>query len=277
MSEHILLHLDNKSVGYAKLFARESEKPARMLYGLPLKTCERTGQDLFVAFNVQIFTEYQELAYPYGFGGPESPPELLGELNVVGKHFKSFSAWDLNCTTPYHSGEDLGDITRLVSETTVCLANKSVCGKRDVRQNVQLCKSIGGPSRSDESSVALRNSEVEHETLQIEGGRIETITAQPKTRTASDTPSSPDRRFSRFKRGAVSPTSPFATLIQVLDPHSPSFPEESEVYEHSIELEEGSRGRVLRFSQNFGDDESDDEIGLRRPKSVVDSDNESTA
>lgn len=160
-----------------------------MLHGQPLKAYERTGQDLVVVFHVQIFAEYQEVPYPHEFGGPEGPPELLRDLNVVGKHFKSFIACYLHFTTPYNSGEDLGEVPQLVSEKTACLANSSGCGKRDVRRNVQLCENSGESSRSAESSVALINAGAHPETGRYKDCRIRTITAQPKTRTASDTQS----------------------------------------------------------------------------------------
>ena len=277
MSEHVLLHLENKNVGYAKFFVPESEKPARVLHGLPLKTYERAGEDLVVIFHVQIFTEYQEVAYPYRFGAAESPPEFLGDLNVVGKHFKSFIAWDLNCTTLYTSGEDLGDIPRFVSERTVCPVNNRASGKRDVMENMQICRSTDEPSRSDDSSVTLRNAGVELDTLQIEEGRIETITAQQKTRTAIDTRKRLDRRFSRFKRSVVAPISPSRTPNRVPDPYNSSIREEPELDQPAIGSEEDCRGQSLRYSHNFGDDESDDAIGLCRRKPVIDSDNESKA
>lgn len=53
--------------------------------------------------------EYEDYDYPYCFGGPEIPPDTLGELNTVGKSFKRIIAWDLNNTLPNPNGMDIGD------------------------------------------------------------------------------------------------------------------------------------------------------------------------
>lgn len=91
----------------------------REMHGHELKKFSRDGEDLVVVWNVQIFTEYETVRYPFSYGGIESPPSTLGELNVQGKGFKSRIAWDQNLLIPSSEGCELSSTPKQVCLSSV--------------------------------------------------------------------------------------------------------------------------------------------------------------
>lgn len=78
-------------------FVGAREQPMRSLHGRPLTNYEKSGEDLVVVHNVQIFEELKSGRFPYQFSaGIETIPALLGDLNVVGKNSRSMTPWDQN-------------------------------------------------------------------------------------------------------------------------------------------------------------------------------------
>ena len=113
---YVLLRVGNNIVGTAKYFTGPSNDLRRTLYGSPLSQFAKLNEDLVVIWSVQVFSEFYDVPYPYAFGGTEAPPKLLGDLNHIESHFKSFIAWDNSDLVPHEAGCDLKDSPLVVSE-----------------------------------------------------------------------------------------------------------------------------------------------------------------
>ena len=140
MNNSVLLRHENNFVDMAKLFTVGSSEPKTVLHGIPLSNFARENEHLVVIYHVQIFKEFIKVQYPYSYGGSEAPPSLLGDLNVLGKHFKALIAWDYNKVVNRNMECHLLDQPRTVSK--------------------RILSSVGGDHDSDEdekSSFQARN------------------------------------------------------------------------------------------------------------------------
>ena len=111
----VLLRVGDKIAGTAKPFTGASDQWCRTLHGSPLCKFAKSNQDLVVIYSVQVFSEFHDVLYPYGYGGPEPPPKRLGDLNQLERHFKSFIAWDNVDLVPHVHGCDLKETPVTVS------------------------------------------------------------------------------------------------------------------------------------------------------------------
>jgi len=117
-SDYVYLLKDRAVVGTGRLFFKPGGAPreyCKKIDGEMLSRFCNGLEDLVSIYHVQIFSGFEDVAYPYGFGGPEEPPKILGELNTVGKGFKRIVAWDRFSMKENPSGTDLAEVPRVVN------------------------------------------------------------------------------------------------------------------------------------------------------------------
>ena len=154
-SNFVNLQCAGSVVGYAKFFMGGSASPSTIIHGHSLRSYAREDEDLVAIYHVQIFQEFESLAYPYSYHCFDGIPKVLGDLNCRERNFRSIVAWDKKKTVPGTDGRELGSSPIKVS--AVGLSRKRTKG---------LCTISGENSCRRESFSRFRRNDAAAPSLE---------------------------------------------------------------------------------------------------------------
>ena len=88
-------------MGFGKcVLDSDTKELAEKIHVHQLRQFAKESEHLGAVHSIQVFTEFEVQNYPHEFNGFEDQPNLLDDMNVLDKAFKTIIAWDNNQIVP---------------------------------------------------------------------------------------------------------------------------------------------------------------------------------